>query len=224
MTVPLAAFDIETEKLNPGNIKQLMLELQQSGDIYLDDIRLVFYQQPDEPAWLEELAQPEPIDLPLLLFDEDFINRNGWGLMKDECRDIRLSSEKVSKGQKALLLSWDESQDCGPLQLGVSWNKWFPVDMRSNGHSTELSLQLFNESPESKGRLLFQLQDYSGATSKAYTIEVSDLPLSWHAVRIPLSSLLEGIDISNIKQLQISLEEAGRLYLDQLVLQEIPRS
>ena len=41
--VPLADFDTEKENLDPSNIKQLQIELQQSGSVYLDDIKLIFY-------------------------------------------------------------------------------------------------------------------------------------------------------------------------------------
>jgi hypothetical protein len=88
--VPLSAFDVEVENLDPSNIKQLMLELQQSGSIYIDDIKLVFYEEPPADVYLSEQKVPDAPALPVQVFDDAFINNNGWGMLKDDCQNTRL--------------------------------------------------------------------------------------------------------------------------------------
>ncbi|MCB0683938.1 MAG: hypothetical protein KDC32_23980, partial [Saprospiraceae bacterium] len=87
VVVPLATFNIEKDGLDATNVKQLMMELQQSGRVYLDDIRLIFYEPEPQKPWLVEEPLPDPLALPIQLFGDAFLNNNGWGLIADECQD-----------------------------------------------------------------------------------------------------------------------------------------
>jgi len=79
VVVPLKDFEITKENLDPTNIKQLQIELQQSGSVYLDDISLVFYEEQEETPWMVEEVLPDPLtvgetvpSLPIKIGFEDY--------------------------------------------------------------------------------------------------------------------------------------------------------
>jgi len=224
--VPLADFDLETENLDPTNIKQLQLELQQSGKVFLDDIKLVFYTPQEIEPWMEEEERPDPLETPIVIFDEGFINGNGWGMVDDECLTVEISSDEVFTGSKSLHAKWDLSDDCGNLSyFGASWNKWFPVDFNGNQNDFAINLQILRKGDISEELgLSIGLQDYGGVkasspiTSSAIVGDKTMLDGGWTQVKIPLSSLLGGIDYSRIKQITFELEGEGEVYLDDIRL------
>ena len=217
VVVPLAAFDMEVENLNPNNIKQLMFELQQSGDIYLDDIRLVFYEEPQEDPWLVEAPRADATAFPIVLFDETFINGNGWGLMENGCRSIGLSEAEAFSGQHSLAVTWNGTSGCGAIQVGTSWNRWFPVDMTRLDGANQLSLHYLNAN--AGGRMLVQLQDYNGVYSEAVAVDFAG-GAGWTEVTIPVERLLQGINAKDVKQLVFTFEGEGEVYLDALIWEQ----
>jgi hypothetical protein len=219
--VPLSAFDMEIENLDPTNIKQLMFELQQSGDIYLDDIKLVFYEEPEIEPWLVEAPRADATEFPIVLFDEGFINGNGWGLMQDDCRRVRLSPKEYFAGERSLEVSWDQQQVCGPIQVGVSWNKWFPVDLTELRGANQVSLRYLSKDVNTSGKILIQLQDYSGVYSQPYELSLNAATNSWEDVAVPISRLLAGINAKDVKQLVFTFEGKGWVYLDVISLEAV---
>ncbi|MDX1419950.1 MAG: glycan-binding surface protein [Rubricoccaceae bacterium] len=246
VTVPLSAFDMEIESLDPTNVKQLMFELQQSGSVYLDDIKLLFYEEPEQEPWLVEAPRPDPTALPIQLFADRFINDNGWGLVTDACQSVAIEEGAASEGTAALHLRWDLSPDaCYEAAMGVSWDKWYPIDMTAiaertavqfdvrlpSGTATELPLRV---GLEDYGRQLsLALVDARYTPSGQFTSE-------WQTVTIPLSDLQGidralaaspatvgdlpetqgGADLSNVKQLVVYMAGAGEVFLDNLRLVE----
>lgn len=212
VTVPLSAFDMDIENLDPTNIKQLMFELQQSGALYFDDVKLVMYEAPVIEPWHIEKARADPTKFPITLFDDTFINNNGWGLMQDECRDIKIENETITT-------EWNAQDNCGAIQMGISWNKWFPIDMRSIDKDAHLQLSLKPTSGSTPGDILVHLQDYSGATSKNRAVLSASGGNS--IVQVSLNLLLEGINASNVKQVLFTFEGEGAVEIDDIELLEI---
>jgi hypothetical protein len=248
ITVPLAAFDLEEESLDPTNVKQLMFELQQSGTIYLDEIRLVFYEEPEQEPWLVEAPRPSPTALPIELFEDAFINDNGWGLVTDACQSVEVTDEAAASGTSALHLRWDLSPgDCYEAAMGVSWDRWYPVDM--TGIIERTAIQFDVRLPSGTAAdipLAIGLEDYSRQLSAAplrgsYAPE-GQFTSEWQTVTIPLSDLQAGgrmlaaapatvgaslpdnigagVDYGNVKHLVVYMEEAGEVLIDNLRLVE----
>ena len=249
VVVPLAAFDIETENLDLTNVKQLMFELQQAGSIYLDDIRLVFYEEEEPEPWVVEAPRPDPTALPIQLFDDAFIHDDGWGLVTDACQSIELTRANPSAGSTALHAQWDvRPEPCYEAVMGVSWDKWYPVDVTPivdraaiqfdvrlpSGTATRLPIRV---GLEDYNRQLSQiLLDARYTPSGAFTPE-------WQTVTIPFSDLRAGdrdlaaspatvgdlpdpsteggADWSNIKQLVLFMDDHGEVFIDTIRLVEI---
>jgi len=210
VTVPLSSFDMEVENLDPSNIKQLMFELQQGGGLYFDDVQVVMYEAPVVEPWHIEETRDNPTAFPITLFDDAFINDNGWGLMKDECRDLNIENG-------AIQASWNAEASCGAIQMGISWNKWLPVDMTNIERDVQLSLSLKPTSKSKTGKILVQFQDYSGKLSEGQTID-TDKDLT---SIIPLDLLLEGLEKTTIKQVIFTFQGNGEVMVDDISLMVI---
>ncbi len=214
VTVPLADFDLSVENLDPTNVKQLMFELQQSGSLYLDDIRLVWYEAEEQEPWL----------LPITLFDDAFINDDGWGLVTDVCQSVELTSTDPASGAVALRLRWDTSQDrCFRGSAGVSWDQWYPVDVTPIADAAAIQFQARLASGSAPSvPLQIGLEDYgkrvSSAPLSATFAASGSLTTEWQTVTIPFAALDGDADLANVKQLVMLMDGAGEVFLDDIRL------
>ena len=103
VTVPLSAFDLAApgaQALDATNVKQLMFELQQSGSVYIDAVNLVWYEPEPQEPWIVLPERADPTALPITLFDDGFINDDGWGLVTDACQSIA-TEPAAGRGRRA---------------------------------------------------------------------------------------------------------------------------
>lgn len=220
VVVPLSDFEITKENLDPSNIKQLQIELQQSGSVYLDDISLVFYEPEEQTPWMVEEKLASPITMPKSIFDDKFVNGNGWGLASDDCKTIEWTTAEKSVGEQSLHLRWDtEGNNCRLNSFGVSWNKWHPVDMTTIQNSVAFEFDIkMAEGTSTSLPLKVGFEDYNRA--KAYAnltaevVEGKSYTSEWRKVRIPISSITGNLDYKKIKQVYFDLAGKGEVYLD----------
>lgn len=246
VTVPLNAFDMEIENLDPTNVKQLMFELQQAGSIYIDDIQLVYYEPPVQEPWITFPERPDPTALPIQLFDDAFINNNGWGLVTDACQSIQTTSTNPSSGSTALHLKWDvRDERCYEGMMGVSWDGWHPVDVTPI--TTTAAIQFDVRLPSGTADQLpvrVALEDYGRRVSQIilnarYTTS-GQFTTEWQTVTIPFSELRgggrelaaapatvgdlpefqDGADLRNIKHAVFFLDDEGEVFIDNIRLVE----
>ena len=224
--IPLNSFDLNEDGLDITNVKQLMFELQGAGSIYLDDIQLVFYEPKPKEIWLPDAPTAPTVSYPVQLFGDEFINDHGWGLLKDNCQDIKLTSTAPSQGQKAIHATWDTSKDdCYQVTMGVSWTNWFSVDLSGNKDNMVISLDLKGSADLlTKQAIRFGFEDYQRQTSfvtldnsmlEGGTLSTSE----WQKVQIPLSAFPNGANLKDIKQFLIRMEKNGEVYLDNIRLE-----
>ncbi len=226
VVVPLSDFEITKENLDPSNIKQLQIELQQSGSVYLDDISLVFYEPQEQTPWMVEEKLASPTAMPKTIFDDDFANGNGWGLVSDDCKTIEWTNAEKKEGDKSLHLRWDTSSDnCRFNSFGVSWNKWHPVDMTAVHKSIAFEFDIkMAEGTANSIPLKVGLEDYN--RTKAYAnltadvVEGKSYGTDWKKVRIPLSAIQGNLDYKKIKQVYFDLSGKGEVFVDNFRLVE----
>jgi hypothetical protein len=223
--VPLADFDLETENLDVTNIKQLQLELQQSGSIYIDDIRLVFHEPQEVEPWLVEEELPDPLGTPITIFDDMFINGNGWGMMDFNCQKVSLTREEAYSGDRAIHAKWDATGDCGLYRagFGATWNKWHPVDFGGNMENYAFEFYIFNKG-ESRDKLpiFIAMEDYDRViTQVQVSSEYSEKDLfdaTWVRVTVPVSDFPTNFDFTRVKTMGFEMEGKGEVLIDQIKL------
>lgn len=238
--VPLKAFNDEGEGIDYTNIKQLQIEMQQSGSVYIDDIRLVMYEEPKTEPWLVEPSYPSPTALPQDLFTDAFINNHGWGIVSNECQTVELSDEAFA-GTRSIHAVWDQSGPaCSLPYFGVNWSHWEPVNMYKMNQNALLTFYLKAADPQALNFQVY-LEDFNRNTGGvAWRTEwVTKKEGDWYAVQIPLTSLIVSeleseIRASNasdgsatssfagklnarmIKSLSFKLEGKGEMWIDQI--------
>ncbi|MFK7925444.1 MAG: hypothetical protein AB8H47_26060 [Bacteroidia bacterium] len=240
--VPLKDFDDEGEGIDLGNIKQLQIEVQQSGEVYLDDIQLVFYEEEKIEAWLEKESIPDPASLPITLFGEEFINQNAWGLVQTPCQTVKVTDQQAYQGNNSIHAIWDhkDEKSCSLPLFGVSWAKWQAVDIRPILADAKLS---FYMKADNLSALEFQiyLEDFNRSSSAVIFQKDWAKPAKdgWYHVEIPMLTFLGANTISEvavanasdgsgsaggprninpeiIKSLVFKLEGKGEMFIDQL--------
>ncbi|MEL6589895.1 MAG: hypothetical protein AAFQ68_07445 [Bacteroidota bacterium] len=242
VSVPLKDFDDEGEGIDFSNIKQLQVEMQQSGDVYIDDFRLVFYEEPEEEeVWLAKEALADMSALPITMFDESFINDHGWGLTQASCQKVQISTADAFEGSNSVHAVWDNTGDrCALPYWGVSWAKWQAVDIRPMIGKAKLSFYIKSEQYKDL-KIRVQLEDFNRSVSALefnpdWGTEVRD---GWYKIEIPIRAFVsdESITITQganasdgsgsgagngninpkiIKGLAFQLDGKGEMYIDNL--------
>ena len=246
VTVPLSAFDLETENLDLTNVKQLMLELQQSGSIYLDDVRLLYYEEPEQEPWIVLPERPDPTALPITLYDDAFINDDGWGLVTDACQSVQEVAE-AGRGD-VLRLRWDVTPEgCYEGVVGVSWDQWYPIDVTPIAERAAVQFDVrLPSGTATQLPVRVALEDYARKTSQiildARYTPSGRFTTDWQTVTIPFSelrgggrelaaapatvgnlpALQDGADLATIKQLVFFLDASGAVDLDNVRLVDAP--
>ncbi|WP_412063061.1 hypothetical protein [Rubrivirga sp. IMCC45206] len=244
VTVPLKDFDLDIESLDATNVKQLMFELQQSGSIYVDDIELIYYDAPPQEPWLVEAPRPDPTALPIQLFGDAFINDNGWGLVTDACQSIAITEADATQGTSALHIRWDLAPDtCYEAAMGVSWDKWYPVDATSIASTAAVRFDVrLASGTASRLPIRVALEDYARQTSQIILdgrfVAGGGFSTEWQTVTIPFTELRgggrelaaapatvgdaaqfgDGADLGSLKQLVFYFDESGEVFIDNLRL------
>jgi hypothetical protein len=220
--VPLADFDLDTENLDVTNIKQLQIELQQSGAFHIADMKLIFHEPEPLKPWLEEEKLSDPTDFPITLFDEAFINGHGWGMVKDHCHDFHIANREDEDG-KAIHAVWDNTVgDCHLVAFGVSWHKWHPVDitpvMKSGAIQFEIKVPGDPGATGISVQLGFEDYDRAKTTVKLQSSQINagDYLVGWATVRLPLESLPETVDFTRIKHFFVAPEGKGEFWMDNI--------
>ena len=245
ITVPLAHFDIAApgaKALDPTNVKQLMFELQQQGSIYVDDVELVWYEPEPQEPWILLPERPDPTALPITLYDDAFINDDGWGLVTDECQSI--AAVDAGRQGQALRLSWDVRPDgCYEGAMGVSWDQWYPIDASSIATAGAVQFEVrLPSGTASQLPVRVAMEDYNRQVSQIildgrFTAS-GQFTSSWQTVTIPFADLRgggrelaaapatvgnlpefqDGADYGNLKQLVFFLDESGEVMIDNIRL------
>ncbi|MEM6327195.1 MAG: hypothetical protein AAF791_08760 [Bacteroidota bacterium] len=242
VTVPLADFDLEVENLDPTNVKQLMFELQQSGSIYIDDVNLVWYEPEPQEPWIVLPERPDPTALPITLYDDTFINDDGWGLTTDACQSV--SQEADADRGDVIRMTWDITpRDCYEGMVGVSWDQWYPIDMSSIRESGAVQFDVrMLSGTATQVPVRVALEDYGRRVSQIildarYTAS-GRFSTEWQTVTIPFTELRgggrelaaapatvgdlpefqDGANYAAMKQFIFFLDDAGEVLIDNIRL------
>lgn len=219
VVVPLADFDLEKENLDPSNIKQLQIELQQSGQVYIDDMMLVYYTPEPVKPWMFEEVLPDPTEMPIDIFSDAFINGNSWGLFSTDCHMVEITPKEKSSGSTSIHAKWDfTDNNCDFNALGASWNKWRPVNMTALINTAAINFEIKLVGSASQD-ILVGLQDYDRSKSEINLKNFELKPNIWNNVSIALSELPQDkVNFSKIKDFIMHFEGQGEAYIDNIRL------
>ncbi|MBI1194180.1 MAG: hypothetical protein GC205_13565 [Bacteroidetes bacterium] len=209
--LPLSDFPASKDGLDLTNIKQLVVELQGSGDVMLDNMEII--PNPDQPATAARLTKPSitaPASLPVVLFEGSL--PNSWGLERNDCRDFSLKSG-------ALILDWWDQ--CPYSNMGFSWNRWLGVDLSAMLSGAALVVE-GNLEP-GQGALMLGFEDYGGRSAM---LNLRDYPVGADGLfRIPLADFSmdqKGVQSGNLKHFVLDVRGKGKATIRSIRLEKLP--
>ncbi|MCI4670307.1 MAG: hypothetical protein MRZ79_19375 [Bacteroidia bacterium] len=221
VVVPLKAFNDEGEGIDYTNIKQLQVEMQQSGSVFVDDIKLVFYEEEPQKPWFVEATLPNPVKLPQVLFDDNFANKNGWGLFSDDCQQIEISNEEKYDGNSSLHVKWNNTEECHLVAFGSNWNKWKPIDISPIRNTATLKFFMKADAPKDLDfTIAFEEFDAPGKiTLKWDAAYAKPAKEGWKRVEIPLKDFKGQMNETKTQHLAFRLMGRGDFYIDNITLE-----
>lgn len=219
--VPLSWFNNEVEGCDVSNIKQLVIELQNSGSVIIDDMRIVEYTAPERPAG-SRIDKPSEIPFggEAVVFDETF--GNVYGLGAYGCRNYEITQEEAFSGKSSLAMTFQESDEkCDWQRLGTSWTEWIAVDMKTL--APEFECWIKSETSLDDQELFVGLADYNYHEIK---VQITDAHVvreerGWKQVVVPFFDAGFGTDDmpgDRIKEVFLEGNGKGTIYLDQLTI------
>lgn len=224
VVVPLSAFSFAKTGGDPSNIKQFQIELQGTGDLYIDEISIVPYQS---------TLNREPINLtvshtdyPVSLFRDEF--KSAWGIGPKFCTNFRLDSSQHKQGIASLRIESNPTQtNCDWDAFGFSWNSWLYADITQIHNTAALSFHLKLKQAGALPTVKVVMQDYENHEGwvelMPQFIQGGSVGTDWTEVKIPLKQFdFTGNKLvpEKIKQLRFHVTGPAIFYLDEIALIE----
>ena len=199
--MPFTFYDFSVQGVDPFGIKQMIIQLEGSGKLYLDDIKVVPFSKDQYAAMLENVELLKPKGNPNQnIFPGNFEDM-AWGTGQTNCQKLMSENE---------VINWQWNNCSEWKKWGINWNNWYAFSLR--GIDEKTNLQLF----VSKNHSVFDisLEDYKG---KRETISVADYQAkdrndSIVTYTIPLSEfkLIEkDFALDQMKQFEFLGQESG---------------
>lgn len=207
--LPLSAFDIASSGIDLTNIKQLVVEFQGSGQLYVDNIQLIECS-PYNHQWKEEFPSSKVrLDESTVVFDGNF--DQVWGLGQFGTRNYQITPRKT------LEMKWNNTEFSAKSSFGTSWANWKFVDLSAVQENASLTFEVQNlQGVNQELGLEVLLQDYSynqsPVTINGSTSSMSDFTKEWVKIDIPLSTFAKNnLQMENIKQLIFRTQGSGHI-------------
>ena len=218
VVIPLTYFRFIPKGLNVSGIKLMVMQLDESGSIYIDEFQLID---------LGTKVTTEQVTFTAKNIYSDAIN-NTWGIEKDNCRNFETVTDVKKEGTSSLYLNWDKTKkDCELITAGFAWNNWQVVNLSDIINTW--SIHFWVRTKEGKMTtipLSMSLIDNGNSTSKSIEIsnkyyKGSEIDENWKEVTIPLSEFQckeIGLNLFEITQLIMTFEGTASIYIDDIEL------
>jgi len=244
--LPLSDFPFAATNVNPANIKHLIFSFEGTGDINMDNIKMVqitggpgpVTPVAENPTLASNKSKPKKQvnsanfkQTTYATLFEDALPLGAWGLERDKCKEVIVIESDKAEGKSALSYKWDKGQGCNWIGFGFSWTSWAPADIARYEKKGALCMKLKNRGKTNEGLpLIIGLEDYSGKSAflsldnrfiktEAYGTN------EWLDVIIPLVFFdFKGhnVNASTIKQIIFQGEGEGNLLLDDIKFANYP--
>lgn len=199
--MPLSFYDFSMQGVDLYGIKQMIVQLEGSGKLYIDDIKVIPFGKEKYASLLESVENLKPKGIPnQKIFPGNFEDM-AWGTGVTNCQILE-SKNKV--------INWQWNNCSEWKKWGINWNNWYAFNLRGIEQKTNFYLSI------SKNHSDFDIsiEDFKG---KRHTISIANYqPSSKNDsivnYSIPLSdfNLIEkGFTLDQMKQFEFFGQESG---------------
>jgi len=211
INMPLSNYDFSYDGVDPTNIKQMIIQLEGAGKVYLDDIKLIPFTTEQYQQMLANVEAMKPVGNPNQLIYPSNFQELAWNIGKNECHELVEVEQKI-------YWKWN---DCNYYnRWGFNWNNWYAFNLRGIEDKTALQLKVSaNYSP-----FAISIEDFNGKSSELnvenYTPQsVSD---SVSVLEIPLADFdlsAKEFALDRMKQFQfLGTSEEGEMVIYEMKL------
>lgn len=220
--VPLWHFPVNEEEVNIFSIKQMQFQLEGSGSFFLDDIKLIDFNEESYQKMLEEVEDMRPdgeLNQDIYPNGRNNFDFDSWGQKNNACQTLK--EFENNEGNVTIEWSYDNSE-CNWTKWGINWNEWYPINFRGVENNSRLSIQL-SYSPLSEFKIV--LMDFKGHSVDVFNItsEETEKGIVNKSLEIPLKDLelkRKGFVLDQIRELQFQGISPGKVTISSIKISE----
>jgi hypothetical protein len=194
VNIPLSKYNYTYQGVDPTNIKQMVIQLEGAGKVFLDDIKVVPFSENDYSQMLADVESMRPKGNPNQNIYPSNFEELAWNIGANDCHILEEKNNQIY---------WEWNSCDFYNRWGFNWNNWYAFSFRGIAKQTALHLKLSKDfSPFN-----IILEDYTGKNSELesnnYTVE--NLNDSVSSLLIPIADFnLEekGFILDQMKQFQ----------------------
>tara|TARA_Y100000991_G_scaffold213643_1_gene199723 strand:+ start:2182 stop:3294 length:1113 start_codon:yes stop_codon:yes gene_type:complete len=199
--IPLSRYDYSYKGVDPTNIKQMIIQLEGAGKVFLDDIKVVTFTKDDYDQMLADVEDLRPKgNANQLIYPSNF-KELAWNIGDNDCHSL------IEKDKQ---IQWQWNSCDFYNRWGFNWNNWYAFNLRGIADKTALEIKLSSDFSPFK----IVLEDYTGKSSEvvAKSYKIENMNDSVSKLNIPLSDfkLIEkDFILDQMKQFQFVGDENG---------------
>lgn len=222
ISLPLSSFNYRRTGMDLRKVKQLLIQLEGTGDIYIDELSIVPQQNafPRDESSLSVVHEA----LPVTLFADEL--PSGYGLGPKYCPNFQLDTKVKHEGRASIRVQADPaSTGCDWSEFGFSWNQWLYTDIAPIAKTAALQGYIRLPKGAEIPTLQIGLEDYDRHTAWLSLAPEHLAPpqkkSEWRQILIPLARFdfeAAKVDLHSIKDMRIIVKSAAPFHLDDLQL------
>ncbi|MES2388838.1 MAG: sugar-binding protein [Bacteroidota bacterium] len=235
VAIPMVEFNFAKAKVAAGNLKQIKMNFEGVGNVYIDDIRFIKfegeiaeaykrYKDANAPAKAATNKDGSANPSGTITLFKDELPAGAWGVDKDNCKEVAVIQSDKFEGTSSIAYSWNKTNDCKYISWGFSWTDWVPADISAQVKNGALQMRVKNlGKPDDGLPMVIGLEDYAQKGSylalSNMWIPTDEYINGWNKVIIPLSAFDfagHGVNPQSIKQIQFQGEGSANLVIDDI--------
>ena len=209
--IPLSRYNYTYQGVDPTNIKQMIIQLEGAGKVFLDDIKVVPFSEDDYTDMLASVESMRPKGNPSQNIYPSNFEELAWNIGVNDCHKLMEIDQQIH---------WEWKSCDFYNRWGFNWNNWYAFNFRGITEQTALRIKL------SKGFSPFNivLEDYTGKSSeldvKNYTIQNQNDSISLLTIPIADFKLVEKqFVLDRMKQFQfVGHKDGGAMVIHEMKL------
>ena len=154
INMPLSEYDFSYQGVDPTSIKQMVIQLEGAGKVYLDDIKLITFTKEDYAKMLASVEDMKPKGNPSQNIYPSNFQDLAWNIGVNDCHELMEINSQIH---------WKWNNSCEYFnRWGFNWNNWYAFNLRGIVEHTALEITLAKNYSD----FSVVLEDYTGKNSE----------------------------------------------------------
>lgn len=201
INIPLSRYNYTYQGVDPTNIKQMVVQLEGAGKVFLDDIKIVPFTDEDYSQMLANVESMRPKGNPNQNIYPSNFQDLAWNIGVNDCHRLMEKDNQIH-------WQWNSCKFFN--RWGFNWNNWYAFNLKGITQQTALQIKLSSDFSDFN----IILEDYTGKSSELVAkdyVEVSSSD-SVSVLYIPVAEfdlINKEFTLERMKQFQFVGDEKG---------------